>query len=71
MAGKPVNNRSVSFSNSLPHPALSVRASPPSSTFTVPSGWTDAILAQTLRRRTISETSNPPIIVRANTRTHT
>ena len=47
-----------------------MRANPPNSTLTVPvpSG---VIRAHTRRRRTISETSSPAIIVIADTSTHT
>src|SRR4029079_210582 len=66
----PANRRSVTFSNSSPQPELSVRASPPSSTLTVP-GSAGTIRIQTRRRRTTSDTSRPAIIVSANTSTHT
>ena len=69
----PASSRSVSRSNSSPQPELSVRARPPSSTFTVPVTRRFAGRArsrtQTRRRRTTSDTSRPAIIVSANTST--
>ncbi len=71
----PASSRSVSRSNSSPQPELSVRAKPPSSTFTVPVmprlrlAGHGVTRTQIRRRRITSDTSRPAIIVIANTST--